>query len=213
MSANLAETGRRLAKVRGNPKSGSDLGLYLTQAHFERTQRSFWIRVLVSLITQRSEVQILPSLLINMQVRGTFASDGGRASGVGVNTMIADIAAKVPRGGLASGVQRRLAKLCGRSEGMTSWPTTQRSLLATGASTGSLRPRWRPLPAPASPLRPRVPRAPRPASRHGGDRHLLPLPVPTVGSDAVLRREVQQRLVRGGHAPQFVTQPHRSQSG
>ena len=40
MSANLAETGRRPAKVRGNPKSASDLRIYLTLAHTERAKRA-----------------------------------------------------------------------------------------------------------------------------------------------------------------------------
>ena len=39
------------------------------------------------LITQRSEVQILPPLHVKYQVRGPFSLRGGSASGVGVNEM------------------------------------------------------------------------------------------------------------------------------
>src|SRR5665648_134711 len=37
------------------------------------------------LITQRSQVQILPPLQVKSQVRGPFSLRGGRASGVAVN--------------------------------------------------------------------------------------------------------------------------------
>ena len=40
MSANLAGTQRRVAKVRGNQKSASDLRLYLTPPHIERAKKS-----------------------------------------------------------------------------------------------------------------------------------------------------------------------------
>ena len=63
MSANLAGSRRTSAKVSGNLNSAFDLRGYLTLAHFERgkdDRQSGW---LVSLITQRSQVQILPPLL------------------------------------------------------------------------------------------------------------------------------------------------------
>jgi len=71
--------------------------------------------------------QSCASLQIKPQVRGLFASCGGRASDVDVSRMTADIAANVPRVGLASGESRRWAELGGRSKVVTSRPLTQRS--------------------------------------------------------------------------------------
>src|SRR5665647_3115304 len=44
------------------------------------------------LITQRSQVQILPPLQVKMQVRGPFSLRGGRASGVRDRTVTANAA-------------------------------------------------------------------------------------------------------------------------
>jgi hypothetical protein len=43
MSANLAGTGRRVAKVQGNLKTASDLRLYVTLPHIERAETSYQI--------------------------------------------------------------------------------------------------------------------------------------------------------------------------
>jgi len=45
------------------------------------------------LITQRSQVQILPPLQVKVQVRGPFSLRGGRASGVDVRRMYAVVVA------------------------------------------------------------------------------------------------------------------------
>jgi len=57
------------------------------------------------LITQRSQVQILPPLQVKLQVRGPFSLRGGRASGVDVRRMYAPSAAGQGRTGPDSGVR------------------------------------------------------------------------------------------------------------
>src|SRR5450756_142674 len=50
-----------------------------------------------ALITQRSQVQILPPLQVKLQVRGPFSVRGGRASDVDVNEMSTPCAPGRPR--------------------------------------------------------------------------------------------------------------------
>ena len=72
-------------------------------------QRSLWgrrgRRVSRSLITQRSQVQILPPLQVKSQVRGLFSLRGGRASGVAVNGWSTWLAAGWRRIGADVGVR------------------------------------------------------------------------------------------------------------
>jgi hypothetical protein len=105
--------------------------------------------VLVSLITQRSQVQI-PRYKVKHQDRGGFRRDPEAASG----RLLAPVSnCRQDRADAAARVvpferKRRTAKGCGTRSSVTSWPLTQRSgprrlVRAPGPIPGSLVPAFR----------------------------------------------------------------------
>ena len=129
VSANVApKLSERSAKVGGNSNVALTCDFTLTVAHSRAWRCEAVGEAGTALITQRSQVQILPPLQSETagqsRVRGSPRARFLRSMSA---AMSADIASRWPEWARSAKNRRRLAKVCGGPTRVTSWPVTQRS--------------------------------------------------------------------------------------